>query len=205
MESVTPWPPIGWEARTWVPSVPSDLVSRRVRERHRGPYDSAVVPRIAAQQVHLPSAILAIADEASIEIARFDAESGARLAPFGAILLRSESTSSSRIENLTSGAKAIALAELGATDQRNAVEIVGNVHAMQTAIDLSGHLDENLVLAMHSALMSAVDSESVEPVADRAGLDRRRQLRPARSDVRPSAPRPRSRGDGRPHGLHPPR
>ncbi|MBF6085437.1 Fic family protein [Nocardia cyriacigeorgica] len=160
MESVTPWPPIGWEARTWVPSVPADLVSRRVRERHRGPYDSAVVPRIASQQLHLPSAILAIADEASIEIARFDAESGARLAPFGAILLRSESTSSSRIENLTSGAKAIALAELGATDQRNAVEIVGNVHAMQTAIDLSGHLDENLVLAMHSALMSTVDSGS---------------------------------------------
>ncbi|WP_228821474.1 Fic family protein [Nocardia cyriacigeorgica] len=104
---------------------------------------------------------MAAADEASIEIARFDAESGARLAPFGAILLRSESTSSSRIENLTSGAKAIALAELGATDQRNAVEIVGNVHAMQTAIELSGHLDETLVLAMHSALMSAVDSESI--------------------------------------------
>ncbi|MFJ1459802.1 Fic family protein [Nocardia sp. N2S4-5] len=111
------------------------------------------MPRIAEYAVDLPSATLALADEASIEIARFDAETGARLAPFGAILLRSESTSSSRIENLTSGAKAIALAELGATDQRNAVEIVGNVHAMQTAVNLGGELDETLVLAMHSALM----------------------------------------------------
>ncbi|MEU4314085.1 Fic family protein [Nocardia sp. NPDC024068] len=108
---------------------------------------------IAAQALQLPGAALAAADDASIEIARFDAETGSRLAPFAAILLRSESTSSSRIENLTSGAKAIALAELGATDQRNAVEIVGNVHAMQTAIDLDGHLDESLVLGMHAALM----------------------------------------------------
>lgn len=101
-----------------------------------------------------------MADEASSEIARFDSESGSRLAPFGAILLRSESTSSSRIENLTSGAKAIALAELGATDQRNAVEIVGNVHAMQTAIDLDGVLDEDLILAMHAALVAGHDAET---------------------------------------------
>jgi Fic family protein len=160
MESVSFWPPVGWEERTWIPTVPPDLVSRRIRERHRGPYRSATVPLIAGQPFRLPSSVLAVADEASIEIARFDAESGSRLAPFGAILLRTESTSSSRIENLTSGAKAIALAELGATDQRNAVEIVGNVHAMQTAIDLDGQLDENLILAMHAALMAGHDAAS---------------------------------------------
>ncbi|MGI5222848.1 Fic family protein [Nocardia sp. CA-290969] len=154
------WPPVGWEEQTWTPTVPPELVSRRIRERHRGPYRSAIVPAIAAQSLRLPSAVLAVADEASTEIARFDAESGSRLAPFGAILLRSESTSSSRIENLTSGAKAIALAELGATDQRNAVEIVGNVHAMQTAIDLDGVLDEDLVLAVHAALMAGHDPET---------------------------------------------
>lgn len=154
------WPPIDWEEQDWIPNVPPDLVSRRVRERHRGPYRSATVPSISEQPLRLPSAVLAVADEASTEIARFDAESGSQLAPFGAILLRSESASSSRIENLTSGAKAIALAEIGATDQRNAVEIVGNVHAMQTAIDLDGRVDENLILAMHSALMAGHDPGS---------------------------------------------
>lgn len=115
---------------------------------------------IAGQTVHLPSAVLAVADEASSEIARFDAETGARLAPFGAILLRSESASSSRIENLTSGAKAIALAEIGATQQRNAVEIVGNVHAMQAAIDVRSDLDEALILTMHAALMADQHAET---------------------------------------------
>jgi hypothetical protein len=45
-----------------------------VRERHRGPYRAAIVPPIAPQRVELPSAVLALADAASIEIARFDAE-----------------------------------------------------------------------------------------------------------------------------------
>jgi Fic family protein len=78
---------------------------------------------------------------------------GAEIAPFGAILLRSESSSSSKIENLTSGAKAIALAELGNDDTLNASEIVANVRAMQAAVDLADRLDADAVLAMHRALM----------------------------------------------------
>ncbi|WP_327095825.1 Fic family protein [Nocardia vinacea] len=154
MDSVSLWPKVEWEEHEWVPTIPPELVSRRIRELHRGRYRSAVVPMIADRTITLPSSVLALADEASIEVARFDAELGMQLMPFGAILLRSESTSSSRIENLTSGAKAIALAELRATDQRNAVEIVGNVHAMQTAIDVEGELDESLILGMHAALMA---------------------------------------------------
>jgi len=103
--------------------------------------------------VALPSSVLALADEASIEIARFDAELGTAVAPFGAVLLRSESASSSRIENLTSSAKAIALAELGSRDKRNASEIVANVHAMQAAVELADRLDEQSIIAMHRALM----------------------------------------------------
>jgi Fic family protein len=147
------WPALGWETHRWVPSIPPDLVSRSIRERHAGPYRAAVVPAIADIAPFLPAATLALADEASIEIARFDVEMGADIAPFGAILLRSESASSSRIENLTSGAKAIALAELGSEDKRNAAEIVANVRAMQAAIDLADRLDEDAILAMQTALL----------------------------------------------------
>jgi Fic family protein len=112
-----------------------------------------VPPPIAKLEVLLPTAAIAAADEASTEIARFDAEMGAEIAPFAAILLRSESASSSKIENLTSGAKAIALAELGSDDRHNASEIVANVHAMQAAVQLADRLDEDAVLAMHAALM----------------------------------------------------
>ncbi len=147
------WPALTSELHPWISSIPDDLVSRSVRERHAGPYRSAVTPAIAQIEVELPSRTLALADEASTEIARFDAELGTEVAPFAAILLRSESASSSRIENLTSSARAIALAELGSDKRQNAAEIVANVHAMKAAIDLSDRIDEKAVLAMHSALL----------------------------------------------------
>lgn len=154
MASDPGWPAIGWEERAWTPSIPPELVSRRVRERHTGPYRAAVVPAIAATDVALPGQVVALADAASVEIARFDAEQGAQLAPFGGLLLRSESASSSQIENLTSSARAIALAELDQGDRFNAVQVVGNVRAMQAAVALADRLDGDAVLAMHAALLA---------------------------------------------------
>ncbi len=149
----TGWPELGWEERRWVPRIPSELVSAGVRKRHAGPYRAAVVPRIADLTPHLPADVASLAEEATVEIARFDAELGAEVVPFASVLLRSESASSSMIENLTSGARAIALAELGSTDKRNATEIVGNVAAMRAAIELADRLDEVAILAMHAALV----------------------------------------------------
>lgn len=71
------------------------------------------------------------------------------------VLLRSESASSSRIENLTSSAKAIALAQLGSPEKRSATEIVANVEAMKAAISLADRLDADAILSMHAALMHA--------------------------------------------------
>jgi Fic family protein len=154
MASATAWPAIGWEEHPWRSSLPDDLVSRRLRERHNGPYRAAVLPPIATADVALPSAVLALADEASVEIARYDAELGASVAPFGALLLRSESASSSQIENLTSGARAVALAELDESHRSNAARIVANVRAMEAAIDLADRLDADAILAMHATLMA---------------------------------------------------
>jgi Fic family protein len=156
MLSEADWPALGWEERSWQPRIPPSLVSAAVRQRHAGPYRAAVVPRIAELTPRLGGDVLALADDASVEIARFDAELGAEVAPFASVLLRSESASSSMIENLTSGAKAIALAELGSTEKRNATEIVGNVGAMRAALALADRLDADAILAMHAALMGAV-------------------------------------------------
>ncbi len=153
-EDGSAWPSLGWEEHDWVSAIPDDLVSARVRIRHQGPYRAAVVPTIADRAPSVPVHVTSLADDASAEIVRFDAELGIDVAPFASVLLRSESASSSRIENLTSGAKAIALAELGSTQKRNAAEIVGNVAAMKAALDLADRLDESAVLAMHAALMA---------------------------------------------------
>ena len=128
-----------------------------MRARHAGPYRSAVVPTIKHVRPRVPDAVAALAADASAEIARFDAEIGAELAPFASVLLRSESASSSMIENLSSGAKAIVLAEMGSTSKHNASLIVGNVAAMNAALDLADRLDTEAILAMHRELMRGHD------------------------------------------------
>lgn len=149
------WPTLGVEDHVWSPRVPLDALSARQRALVRGPYQAAIVPRIAGLTPQLPNDVAALAAEATVEIARFDSELGAEVAPFASVLLRSESASSSRIENLTSGAKAIALAELGSSEKRNASEIVGNVAAMNAALALANQLDPDAILAMHEALVSS--------------------------------------------------
>ena len=143
------WPALRWEERLWLPRMSPDMLSRVAATRYSGPYRAAVVPEIAGLQPQLSGEVLALAEDASNAIARFDAE----VAPFASVLLRSESASSSMIENVSSGAKAIALAEMGSDEKRNASQIAGNVAAMRTALDLAGHLHEDTILAMHRALM----------------------------------------------------
>lgn len=160
MASVDTWPPVRWEDLPWRPSIPPELMSRRVRERHTGPYRAAVVPAVAQLAVDLPMEVIALADEASIEVARFDAAMGDEVTPFTSVLLRSESASSSQIENLTSGAKAIALADIGEPSRNNATQIVSNVRAMQAAIALADRLDAESILAMQRSLMAEHDPEA---------------------------------------------
>ena len=145
------WPAVEFEAHDWQSrdDVPA---SRQARLLARQPYQAAVPPAIADVQLTVPAAVLAAAEDASTEIARFDAEAGTEIAPFSAILLRSESAASSKIENLTASARAIAEAELG-HGSRNAVLIVANERAMSAAIALADRLDGPAILDMHDALL----------------------------------------------------
>lgn len=133
---------------------------RRLRE-HAGPYQAAVLAPIAERHVPLSGEVLALADEASTEIARYDAELGAAVAPYAPLLLRSESAASSRIENLTASAKAIALAELGDPSRQNAAIIVANTRAMQAALALADRLDQQAILDMHEVLLGPSHPEWV--------------------------------------------
>ncbi|HET8779089.1 MAG TPA: Fic family protein [Agromyces sp.] len=105
--------------------------------------------------MRLDGEVLALADDASKELTRFDAEAGMVVAPFAAVLLRTESASSSEVENVTASAKQVALAEIGAARSGNADLVVGNVRAMTSAVDLADRLDEDAVIAMHDALLAA--------------------------------------------------
>ena len=145
------WPAVEFEVHDWHSrdDVPA---SRQARLLARQPYQAAVPPAIAGVHLSVPAAVLAAAEDASTEIARFDAEAGAEIAPFSAILLRSESAASAKIENLTASARAIAEAELG-HGSRNAALIVANERAMSAAIALADRLDGPAILDMHDALL----------------------------------------------------
>lgn len=158
MASVTGGTAVEYETLTW--ATPADagyqLADLRAAQRQAGKYKAAIPAIIADLEVSLPARVLADAEEASHEIARFDAELGDEVAPFGSILLRTESAASSNIENLTASARAIAEAEtLGDTSRRNAAMIVSNTEAMKAAIALADQIDEDAILAMHAALMRA--------------------------------------------------
>ncbi len=107
------WPSLESEQHPWVSRFNDDDLTRAQSQRVRQPYWSAIVPKIADLSIEIPGDLAADIDEASQLLTRFDAEVGPGGLPFASILLRAESASSSEIENLTSGARAIAEAELG--------------------------------------------------------------------------------------------
>lgn len=153
-----PWA-VTWETLPWESGRSLVPTSRAQRARIRPTYEAAVPARIASLAVQVEPAALAAADDARAEISRFDAElstmlPGAEIAPLAAVLLRSESASSSQIENITARAKALALAELGAARFGSNAELVaGNVDAMNRALDLDEGVTPGSILAIHAALM----------------------------------------------------
>lgn len=70
-----------------------------------------------------------------------------------ASLLRSESSASSQIENLTSSVRNVALAELSDDAPNNAVLIAGNVVAMRAALDVPAECTVDSLVEVHKALV----------------------------------------------------
>lgn len=147
------WPAVGEEEAIWTPdlNIPH---SNRERRQQAGPYLRSIPPFITNAELDVPSNLAAEIEEASNEIVRFDAEFGALLGPYGSVLLRTEAVSSSRIEQLSASARAIATVETGVGGMGgNAEVIVANARAMQSAIAAAGSLDEAAILETHRILM----------------------------------------------------
>ncbi|MEE1295982.1 MAG: Fic family protein [Bifidobacterium sp.] len=146
--------------------IPDDApVSRSQRSRGNGPYHSAVPIALADLDVTLAAELAAQVEDATAALARFDSyayiklgEQVQSLGPMNTVLLRTEATSSSQIENLTVGAKNLALEMIHEGNSENAAIVVGNVRAMESSLRLSEQLTEANILAMHRALLEAQPS-----------------------------------------------
>ena len=147
------WPALGKEEAIWTPdlNIPH---SNRERRQQTGRYLRSIPPFITDAELDVPTNLAAEIEEASNEIVRFDAEFGSVLGPYGSVLLRTEAVSSSRIEQLSASARAIATVETGVGGTGgNAEVIVANARAMQSAIAAAGSLDEAAILETHRILM----------------------------------------------------
>ncbi len=147
---------------------PDRSASRRRRLAARGPYEAAIPAAIAGVSLQIGAGLQVEAEDAVRELTRFDAEvtafaerrgvleggvSPTELAPLEAVLLRTESASSSEIEGITAGARALALAAIDAKAGPNAQLVTANVNAMRRAVDLADEISVETLLAAHAALL----------------------------------------------------
>lgn len=157
--------------------IPIDPVRRQT-----GDYSSAVTAPIAAHDIVMAAADLADVEDATRALVEFDAHArtalvgdggdrGVAIGPMSAILLRTESASSSQIEQLTTSAKQLAQADLDETNGANAETVLGNVRAMEAALRLADELSIDSVLAMHRELL-----RHQYLLADEAGTFRTEQV-----------------------------
>ncbi|MCT1606442.1 Fic family protein [Nesterenkonia massiliensis] len=156
-----PVPAMGEEDHFWT-AEPDGSTGRRRLAAATGPYRSAVPAELKDYRPALPPELVTDLDEATTALVRFDNYALGRLGrennalgPMSSILLRTESSSSSQIENLTVGARQLALAELGQSSSDNASVVVGNLRAMEAALQLADRLDEDAILTMQRVLISA--------------------------------------------------
>lgn len=156
-----PVPSLQYEDHYWRVDT-QRFVSRTKRSQETGPYKSSIPPRIARLSFNIPSSLSAEMEESARSLGEFDSYATAKFGDrhqiidtMSAILLRAESSSSSQIENMTVQAKRLAMQEINEGSGGNAEIVVGNVRAMEAALEFAGDLTEHNLLRMHKVLLSA--------------------------------------------------
>ena len=147
-----PVPPVGGEQQMWSPP-PNFGATRRERAGRGHTYRSAIPADISGLELRLPTELGADAEDAAAEIARFDASAEHGIGALTAVLLRSESASSSQIEQITASARAIAEAEVTGSGSANAVVVVDTMHAMAAAVAEPGPLTAERIADVQRVLL----------------------------------------------------
>lgn len=148
------WPKVGSERVCWDPPPEWVGVTRAERSAAGRSYEASVPAEIAGLSPNISSHVAAQAEEAVAEMRAFDAATPSEAGSFEAILLRSESASSSQIEQLTASARAVAEAEITGTGRGNAAVVAANSDAMVAALELAERLDVPALVRMQETLLA---------------------------------------------------
>ncbi len=172
------WPRPGRETLPWTSRM-AEFLTPRQRVLLPSTYEAAVVPEIADAALTLSTRLAAAEADAVAAVSRFDSDAASALLPFTPLLLRSESSASSRIEQLTVSARSLMEAELFEAGRGNAALVVANTRAMTAASSIRPPLSLDSLLSMHRALL-----ESSAP--DDAGALRREPVWIGGSELSPA-------------------
>lgn len=149
------WPSVAYETCAWERDYDELAFIPKSRRRKILPtYEAALPAKIAQLTVNLPPEIQRRIADVEVAVTRFDEAQNARDWNLPALLLRSESSSSSQIERLTSSVRNVALAELSDKAPTNALLIAGNVAAMREALRQSGPVSIDSICSIHDVLMA---------------------------------------------------
>jgi len=149
---------VQYEEYPWHSTFDTDLLSRRQRKLLIDKYKAAMPCKIEKLNFPISSEFQAEIDDAIILATRFDEMIKNKGYNIPAVMLRSESASSSQIENLTASAKNIAIAELGDKAPKNSHIIANNISAMKAAISIDSKINFNLIMEIHKTLLSKTNA-----------------------------------------------
>lgn len=156
------WPPVTYDVHPWhlderVAATP-DTFERHRRSR---PFRAAVTPSISGLDPSraITPETMEVVHEVTPAVTRLDVEMAALPVPMPAVLLRSESVASSRIEQLTTSARNLAIAELGLDTPDNARLVAANTRAMERAMETGDEVTPEVILAIHEALLGEAEPE----------------------------------------------
>lgn len=141
----------------------SEGVGRSRRERASGAYEYFLPTRLSEMNVALGLDVVGDVVHAEAAIAKLNAEARALHSTEGLarLLLRAEAVASSRIEGLSIGTRRLLKAEMNFAGtapfkfDEAAAEVVGNIHAMECAIDAAASVEAvgvDTILGIHRSL-----------------------------------------------------
>lgn len=168
MASVKTWPAVEYENIPWERNEDYyDLIPKSKRRKIGATYKAAIPLFIANRSFDISSNLATKLDEISAMTIRFDERQRNAGYDLPALMLRSESTASSQIENLTSSVRNIAIAELSPHAPRNAKLIAGNVAAMRKAIEGDKALSLDGICLIHELLMTPAHDKFAGKIRDK--------------------------------------
>lgn len=151
------WPAVEHETLPWKASSDElEFIPKSKRRAIASTYEATVPATIATLTPELTAPTSTRLAELGAILARYDERRATWGFNLPSLLLRSESASSSQIENLTSSARNIALADISDTAPRNAKIISRNIAAMDNAMSIQTPLTIEGIVQVNTALMGEV-------------------------------------------------